>query len=786
MNMKNTVFLFSLLLCWISQTGFLCAENRSTGIVLENAAIRLNFGSSGNSFKNVPESCVIERAKGRFGKYERIGTAEGTTFVDKKVPGNPYDYYYRIVDGQGKEICSLSLETELFGPNFYVYGPEDDKNAISREINAVHDEMLHQEFSRNRYAFYFKPGGYTAAGTLNIAYYTHIGGLGKLPYEVRISNVYTPAPLPNNNATCTFWRSAENFTVAGTSTGDMNTWFMWAVSQAAPIRRIYSERRAHYQWWYDGWCSGGFTGDCYFNDRAGSWSQQQWYFRNSYVEKGSDGYSKGGWNLAYQGMEFGPGVNMSDYTDNWHRSGGAWNNVSRVEKTPVIREKPFLFIDDDGRYKVFKPALRYDSKGVSWGRDDMGEGAVYDLLEDFYVVKPGTTAREMNERLTAGKHLFITPGMYELSEPLHVEHPNTIILGTGYATLIPGAGNTTGAIVLDDVDGVTVAGLLLDAHYDSRTLMEAGPRNSTRNHSRNPALLADLFFRVGGFRNENVHVDIALEINSSDVIGDHFWIWRADHGSGVGWYKNTSKNGLVVNGHYVTIYGLFNEHYQEYQTLWNGEKGRLYFLQCETPYDPTDQNDYMSHDGTVKGYAAYKVADHVNYHEACMLGIYDVFVNTEGAEIAIENSIEVPNSAGVKIHNACNVNISTLGGINYVINGQVPSTFNRPIASRYYIIDYAGTREPDDWERPYDPSVGLADPAAKGTVCAYPNPVRSDLTVDAGGKDVQIAISDLGGRKMYEQRGSDPIGMKSYASGVYLVRVVSTDGTVSTLKVLKE
>jgi hypothetical protein len=128
--------------------------------------------------------------------------------------------------------------------------------------------------------------------------------------------------------------------------------------------------------------------------------------------------------------------------------------------------------------------------------------------------------------------------------------------------LIPDATNSTSAIIIGDVDGVTIASLLFDAHYSSRTLLQAGTINSTHNHSANPTLLADLFFRVGGFRTDNVHVDVALEINSSDVIGDHFWIWRADHGKGVGWFKNTSKNGLVVNGHHVTIYGLFNEHFR--------------------------------------------------------------------------------------------------------------------------------------------------------------------------------------------------------------------------------
>ncbi len=682
--MKSLGYILLLLacVCCISSANAGITEN---GRISENnGCLVLNWTASSDS----KAPYTVKRAEGRLGEYKTIGITETQTFTDKNISGSPYSYYYQVYDSQGNLLALLGMDIELFGSDMYFYSPDDDMALVNKEINRIHDDMFHQEFGSDRYAFYFKPGDYTAAGNLNIAYYTHIGGLGSVPDDVKISNISTPAPLPNNNATCTFWRSAENFTVSGLSTTSMDTWFMWAVSQASPLRRIYSERRAHYQWKANGWCSGGFTGDCYFNDRAGSWSQQQWYFRNSYVEKGSDSYSKGGWNLAYQGVEFGPEVNLSNHSDNWYLAEEAWNNVSRVETTPVIREKPFLFIDCDGRYKVFKPALRYDSKGTSWSKEDMGQGTVYDILDDFYVVQPGTTAETMNKQLAAGKHLFITPGLYELSEPLFINLPNTIVLGTGYATLIPAPENTVSAIVVGDVEGVTIASLLFDAHYNSRTLLQVGLEKSADVAEENPILLADLFFRVGGFRQENVNVDIALEINNNGVIGDHFWIWRADHGYGVGWFKNTSKNGLVVNGDDVIIYGLFNEHFQEYQALWNGENGRLFFLQCETPYDPTDQKHYMSHDGTVKGYAAYKVADHVKQHEASMLGIYDVFVNTDGAEIAIFNSIEVPDTPGVKVHHACNVGLSALGGINYVINGKVQSTFNKTMGSRFYIVDY--------------------------------------------------------------------------------------------------
>ena len=51
-----------------------------------------------------------------------------------------------------------------------------------------------------------------------------------------------------------------------------------------------------------------------------------------------------------------------------------------------------------------------------------------------------------------------------------------------------------------------------------------------------------------------------VAVNRGNVIGDHMWIWRADHGSGVGWISNAADTGLTVNGPDVTMYGLFVEH----------------------------------------------------------------------------------------------------------------------------------------------------------------------------------------------------------------------------------
>jgi hypothetical protein len=171
-----------------------------------------------------------------------------------------------------------------------------------------------------------------------------------------------------------------------------------------------------------------------------------------------------------------------------------------------------------------------------------------------------------------------------------------------------------------------------------------------------------VFARVGG---PGVgKATVSVQINSSNVIVDHTWLWRADHGSGVGWTSNTAQNGLVVNGANVTIYGLFVEHFQQFQVLWNGNGGKVYFYQSEIPYDPPNQNVWRS-TASVNGWASYKVADSVTSHEAWGLGIYSVFTN---AGVSLSRAVEVPNNPNIRFHHLTTVNLTANGGISRVIN----------------------------------------------------------------------------------------------------------------------
>ena len=246
------------------------------------------------------------------------------------------------------------------------------------------------------------------------------------------------------------------------------------------------------------------------------------------------------------------------------------------------------------------------------------------------------------------------------------------------ASIIP-VNEEAAMIIDDDVTGVKVAGLIFDAGEHSKYLLKVGTEKNSNNNEDNPIVLQDLFFRVGGTTDTLTKADNALEINANNVLCDHFWIWRADHGAGVEWYGNESDHGLIVNGDNVTCYALFNEHFQKYNTLWNGENGATYFYQNETAYDPISQEEWMSHNGTVNGYSSYKVANNVKSHYAVGLGIYNVFIYTgedydsSKVQIQLDNAIEVPNSENVLVENACLQTFAKDDGalqrINTIING---------------------------------------------------------------------------------------------------------------------
>ena len=65
---------------------------------------------------------------------------------------------------------------------------------------------------------------------------------------------------------------------------------------------------------------------------------------------------------------------------------------------------------------------------------------------------------------------------------------------------------------------------------------------SSLDHSADPICLYDIHSRVGGqFAGTTTN---CFTINANNVIGDNLWLWRADHGTGVGWTQNAVQQRL--------------------------------------------------------------------------------------------------------------------------------------------------------------------------------------------------------------------------------------------------
>ncbi|MBC7533453.1 MAG: adenylyl cyclase [Oligoflexus sp.] len=532
---------------------------------------------------------------------------------------------------------------EGFGPNVLIFDPSMPMADIQNKLDKVFKAQEQNQFGTERFAYFFKPGQYSV--DVKVGFYTQVLGLGASPDSTVITGaIRVTADWFKGNGTQNFWRGAENIAVIPTLDNRVN---VWAVSQATALRRFHVKGSTNL--WdakYDpAWTSGGFMADSLVDDKIISGSQQQFLTRNSSFNR----WDGGVWNMVFVGDANAPAPNWPDLPH------------TVIAKTPSIREKPYIVMDSAGKYSVAVPVQKVDSSGISWGP---GAPATPTLpIEKFYIAHAGyDTAGSINDALASGKHLIMTPGVYHIQNSIHISKPGTIVLGLGIATVIPDRG--TEAFVIDDVDDVTLTGLLFDAGpKESETLLRVGATKTNKSHIGHPIALSDLSCRVGGVVAGLAKSCVILNANNTFI--DNVWLWRADHGNGVGWDVNKAINGIIVNGDSVQAYGLFVEHFEEYQTLWNGENGLIYFYQSEIPYDVPSQNRWTH--ANVNGWASLKVSDKVTKMDAQGLGVYCFFDNPA----LLENAIETPSAAGIKMSHIVTKWLGTAkgSGITHIMNG---------------------------------------------------------------------------------------------------------------------
>ena len=150
--------------------------------------------------------------------------------------------------------------------------------------------------------------------------------------------------------------------------------------------------------------------------------------------------------------------------------------LHRATGQPGDQGKPYLYLDDDGDYRVFLPALRHDTAGTTWAEGKTEHGTS-EALDTFFIAQPGDSAREINFHLAAGRNLLLTPGVYRFDRPLNVVRRDTVVLGLGMPSLTTDCGDAV--LRVADVDGVRLAGFLVDAGARSSAALRARMSSST-------------------------------------------------------------------------------------------------------------------------------------------------------------------------------------------------------------------------------------------------------------------------------------------------------------------
>jgi len=579
------------------------------------------------------------------------------------------------------------------GANVTIFSPSTPQDEIQSTLDDLATAQVDAEMSSARHAIYFLPGTYGSAESplqFTVGYYTEVAGLGASPGDVTINGkievlnrCLDGGGTSNCIALVNFWRTLANLTLQVNGKGQDGcraSANFWAVSQAVSLRRVqvtggnlslmdYCSAGPQY-------ASGGFIADSALGAVVNG-SQQQWLTRNSTVTS----WSNAVWNQVFSGVTGAP--SEADFPT---------TPYTTVATTPLSREKPYLYVDGAGRWFVRVPSARTGTSGVTWA-DGMTPGRSVPLSA-FYVAKPGDSVKAINNALARGKNLLLTPGVYSIDRTIRVTRPDTVVLGTGHATLTSVGGATP--MEVSDAAGIIVAGLTFDAGpRRSDVLLRVGRGGHAHGHhgpARNPITLSDVYFRVGGPHVGSTRT--ALEVNADHVLIDHSWVWRADHGdegftgpnSGdtQRWNTNKGANGVVVNGDDVTATGLFVEHFQKYNVLWKGEGGRVIFYQDELPYDPPTQADWTQPDGTL-GYPGYKVSDRVRTHSLSGAGVY--VYNRNNPSIVTASGFEVPQRPGVRLHHVLTVNLGA-GTIQHVVNDTGGQVDTGAIGTPQFVTDY--------------------------------------------------------------------------------------------------
>ena len=597
----------------------------STGVIIP---VEISYAVEGGSTKIIwscEDGCTLDlySSPSKEGEFKVVAKGiKGKEFFDDRL-----GYYYKAVlkSARGeviKRFDAFGQPDDFFADTVSVLSPSDSAEYVNALIEKTYQDNFTGEFTDLRRAFLLHEGEYSSKINFKQVYYTTVAGLGQTPENTKVKYLENKNGA-NGNALINFWRGAENFTV----TGDVT----YAVSQGTSLRRmnILGNLTVHDS---GGYASGGYVGNSFVMKKLTSGSQQQWLTKNSRI----GAWSGNVWNMVFSGTINAPSENYPSL------------KYTTVERSAVSYEKPFLTFNENG-YCIFVPEKRENARGYDWNE----EGTLIPWQDIYFARADRDNATTINRALKEGKHLFLNPGVYMLDEPVCVTYDDTVVLGCGLATLIPTAGNEC---IKALADNVSIAGILFDAgKITSQSLLSFG---LDEGFTSNPRVF-DCYFRVGGRIEDNVAVKTALSIKANGAYVDNVWLWRADHGDGVGWDKNQGDVGMEVFGDNCVAYGLFAEHFKKNNVVWQGKNGYLLFYQSEIAYDVPSNAEWA--DGNREGYSSLKICGDGFVGQG--LGVYTNFYR----DITLQSVIEVAGATNVTIRHACTITINK-GRTLHVVN----------------------------------------------------------------------------------------------------------------------
>ncbi|WP_108652746.1 glycosyl hydrolase family 28-related protein [Dongshaea marina] len=600
----------------------------------------------------------------------------------------------------------------------------DVLNKLGTKIGGPQDGSrpgLTSQWSDKRYAILIEGSSapYTMAKPFKIGYYTQILGVGTSKNSTTVApgiNVLNECDTTAYTKSCktvgalnNFWRGMENLTIDSSNLKNPDGitpagTLRFAVSQASPIRNVdfkgkdllmcdwnvgqINENPDHS--WPCGFASGGFMANSHIDKELQTGSQQQFYVTDTSFSN----WKAGNWNMVSHNNQ-GP-LTIAGEDGSTQNSWGDFP-FTDIKDTLTIPDKPRL-VYTQGDWRV-----------------DRGDGSTSLSVKDsFVVISPQSSTTEQNTQVDAqkvsselsqGKSLIVMPGVYDINGTIKVP-ANTTVLGIGVPSLVCNSGQ---CIDVEGEQGVRLAGITLEAGTARpssdpvNTLLKVGGDTLNSNdNSMNPDVLQDVYCRIARTTTAmtgNPAANSCVTVNANNTIGQNLWLWRADHDaqSGtsadpennlVGWDTDQAEYGLIVNGKDVVMNGLAVEHFQNYQTVWNGQGGQINFYQSEMPYlMPINGGSSAQVKCSLPGQASSVtkqvcpsliVTDKASGFVGKGLGVYSYFPNAQGqTTIHAPTAIEVKATGGVSIEHVMTrwLNGDKQSGIDSILTDASGNTY---------------------------------------------------------------------------------------------------------------